>query len=218
MLVRSSKSAWKFVVLCCAIAFSGTLVARDARAQSTIKHPGDHPDYSIEIEPHLLAAFLLTRAGDGVGLGGRFTIPIVKNGFVSSINNNVGIGFGLDWAHYNGCYYYYYYDPRFGYDCPTFNTFIIPVVMQWNFFLAKRWSVFGEPGLAFEYGTFGSCPGYYVDNRGVVHNYPCPGAPSHFNFDPFVLFVGGRFHASDTVALTLRIGWPYFSFGVSFLP
>jgi hypothetical protein len=218
MLVRTSKSAWKCFLLCSVLAFSA-LAAKEARAQeSIIRQPGNHPNYGIEIEPHLLASFLLTRAGEGVGIGGRFTIPVVKNGFISSINNNVGIGFGLDWAHYNGCYYYYYYDPRFGYDCPSFNTFIIPVVMQWNFFLGRHWSVFGEPGLAFEYGTFGSCPGYYVDARGVVHNYPCPVAPNHFNFDPFVLFVGGRYHFSDGVALTMRIGWPYFSFGVSFMP
>jgi hypothetical protein len=217
MLVRTTKSAWKCFLLCAVIA-ALALTTRETRAQSTIRQPGAHPNYSVELEPHLLAAFFLTRAGDGVGLGGRFTIPIVKNGFVSSINNNVGIGFGLDWAHYNGCYYYYYYDPRFGYDCPSFNTFIIPVVMQWNFFLAKQWSVFAEPGLAFEYGTYGSCPGYYVDPRGNVHYYACPGAPNRFNVDPFVLFVGGRFHFSDGVALTARIGWPYFSIGVSFMP
>ena len=128
MLVRSSKSAWKYLATCCAIALMAALTAKEARAQeSIIKRPGDHPNYSIEIERHLLAALFLTRAGDGVGLGGRFTIPIVKNGFISSINNNVGIGFGLDWAHYNGCYYYY---SPFTYDCPTFNTFIIPVVMR----------------------------------------------------------------------------------------
>jgi hypothetical protein len=204
--------------LCAVIALSA-MMAKKARAEElVIRHPGDHPNYSVEIEPHLLAALLITRAGDGIGLGGRFTIPIVKNGFVSSINNNIGIGFGLDWAHYDGCYYYYYYAPGLGYDCPSFNTFIIPVVMQWNFFLSRHWSVFGEPGLAFEYGTFGSCPGFYVDNNGVRHNYPCPAAPNHFNFDPFVLFIGGRFHFTDSVSLTMRIGWPYFSAGISFFP
>jgi hypothetical protein len=216
MLVRTSKSAWKWFLLCVVLAFSAS-TTREARAQSTIRQPGAHPNYSVEIEPHLLAALFLTRAGEGVGLGGRFTIPIVKNGFVSTINNNVGIGFGLDWAHYNGCYYYYYRDPFF-YDCPSFNTFIIPVVMQWNFFLAKHWSVFAEPGMAFEYGTFGSCPGYYYDAAGRIHYYACGPGPNRFNWDPFVLFVGGRFHISDGVALTMRVGWPYFSFGVSFLP
>jgi hypothetical protein len=37
-------------------------------------------------------------------------------------------------------------------------------------------------------------------------------------FDPFVLFVGGRLHFSEGVSLTMRVGWPYFSIGVSFFP
>src|SRR5437868_2990599 len=102
MLIRTSKSASAYFLLCCALAIVA-VAEGEARAQeSIIRRPGDHSNYSLEIEPHLLAAFVFTRAGDGFGVGGRFTIPIVKNGFISSINNNVGIGFGLDWAHYNG--------------------------------------------------------------------------------------------------------------------
>jgi hypothetical protein len=218
MSVRTSKSPLTCLVSCCALC-AAILLATPAQAEeSIIRRPGDHPNYGFEVEPHLLAAFLLTRAGEGFGLGGRFTIPIVKNGFVSSINNSVGIGFGLDWAHYNGCYYYYYFDPAFGSACPSINTFVVPVVMQWNFFLSKHWSVFGEPGLALEYTSWGSCPGYYVDPQGRVHNYLCPIGPNHVTFDPFILFVGGRYQFSDGVALTMRVGWPYFSIGVSFFP
>ena len=60
--------------------------------------------------------------------------------------------------------------------------------MQWNFFLSKHWSVFGEPGFALEYATWGSCPGYYVDRNGNPHNYLCPNGPNHLTFDPFILF------------------------------
>src|SRR4051812_3706379 len=110
MVVRTSKSAFRALLLCCVLACAA-LVTKGARAEeSIIRRPGDHPAYSVEIEPHLLAAFLLTHAGagDGYGLGGRFSIPLMKNGFISSINNSVAIGFGLDWAHYSGCYYAYY--------------------------------------------------------------------------------------------------------------
>ena len=97
MLIATSKSvlrwlfAFSLLVVC-------LVVAGSARAEeSIIKHPGDHPNYSLEIEPHLGFAFFLPTAGStGVGVGGRFTIPVVKNGFVSTINNNVGVGFGLD--------------------------------------------------------------------------------------------------------------------------
>jgi hypothetical protein len=218
MPARSSKSPFALLLSSVAVLYV-LLTSTVARAdESIIRQPGAHRDYSVEIEPHLLASFLMTRAGEGVGAGVRFTIPVVKNGFIASINNNVGIGFGLDWAHYNGCYYYYYYDPLYGYDCPSLNTFVVPVVMQWNFFLAKHWSVFAEPGLALEYGTYGSCPGYYVDRQGNVHNYLCPNGPSHVTLDPVVMFIGGRFHINDTVSLTARLGWPYFSIGLSLFP
>jgi hypothetical protein len=71
--------------------------------------------------------------------------------------------------------------------------FYIPVVMQWNFWISRNWSVFGEPGAAFR----------IVD-------------PGSNHFDP-VAYVGGRWHFADFAALTLRVGYPDFSVGVSFL-
>jgi len=140
----------------------------------------------------------------------RFTIPIVKNGFVPSINNSVGIGFGLDWLHYNGCYYRSAFAPGF---CDNLDSFWVPVVMQWNFFLGTHWSVFGEPGLSIVYQNFGNYYGCFDGVRSV----PCAGGPNHVSLEP-VIFFGGRYHFSETAALTLRIGWPYASFGISFMP
>jgi hypothetical protein len=71
--------------------------------------------------------------------------------------------------------------------------YLIPVVMQWNFWLSRRWSVFGEPGMLLRYAE---------DDVGL---------------SPFVFYAGGRLHFSDNVALTLRIGYPTFSLGVSAL-
>jgi hypothetical protein len=68
----------------------------------------------------------------------------------------------------------------------------VPVVLQWNFWLSTHWSVFGEPGLAFGSG------GPY--NGGV--------------FPAF--FAGGRYHFTDRIALTIRIGYPDVAVGVSF--
>jgi hypothetical protein len=65
--------------------------------------------------------------------------------------------------------------------------------MQWNFWLSRRWSVFGEPGLLLR---------YVYDDLGV---------------SPFVVYGGGRLHFSENVALTLRVGYPTFSAGISFL-
>jgi len=192
---RRLQSAFRLLVSSAALVAIAFGVHAAHAEETIIKRPGDHPTYSVEI-------------------GGRFTIPIVKNGFVSSINNSVGIGFGLDWVHYNGCYRYFG-NPN---DCSNFDAFVLPVVMQWNFFLSTHWSVFGEPGLAIVYNNWGSCGGYYVDSRNNRVLYECGNAPSRIDLNPFVLFVGGRYHFSETTALTMRIGWPYFSIGVSFMP
>lgn len=95
-----------------------------------IKRPGAHPNYLLDIEPHGVLG-----SGDNtdfVGPGARFTLILVDNGFVKSINNNVGIGIGADLLHTKHA-----------------DVLFIPVVMQWNFFLSQNWSVFGEPGIAF---------------------------------------------------------------------
>ena len=75
----------------------------DARAESIIKNPGDHPTYSVELEPHGLLGWGHLYRGNGLGLGARLTIPIVQNGFVPKINNSVGISFGFAWLSYGSC-------------------------------------------------------------------------------------------------------------------
>ncbi len=182
-------------LLVSALSLPPLLGAASAAADDTIKHPGDHPHYAVEVEPHVLLGWG-NGWGDGIGVGGRFSIPIVDNGFVSTINNSVAIGFGLDVLWFNGCYY-----DRGGCSATGFD---FPVVMQWNFFVAQHWSVFGEPGLVVYHNSW-NCPGG-----------PCP---AYGNADTFLepaLFIGGRYHISDSVSLTMRLGFPSFSFGASF--
>ena len=136
---------------------------------STIKRPGAHPDYVFEAEPHaLIAPFDDFRPG----VGFRGTIELVDNGFISKINNTVGIGFGADWSK---------------------DHFRLPVVMQWNFWLSRNWSVFGEPGGLVDFGN---------GKKTSVHP---------------AIYAGGRFHFTDRITLTMRIGHPTASVGVSFL-
>ena len=177
-----------------------------ARAQSTIRSPGLRSHYSFEAEPHLLAAPFGSPGwsrGDGWGVGFRGTVELAPNAFIQTLNNSVGISFGMDWVHYPRSY------P--GSVCTRFtngpngtlvctevdggsgrSSFYLPVAMQWNFWLARRWSVFAEPGLL----------GYL--ERG------------EFSLEPISFYAGGRFHVSDKVSLTARIGYPTFSMGASF--
>ena len=127
-----------------------------AADESIIKNPGDHPDYRFEAEPHGLIGFAGPFDGGRAdfGAGFRGTIIIVDNGFVKTINNSVGIGFGGDIFFRNG-------------------TLFLPVVMQWNFWLTTHWSVFGEPGIGF---SPNARPG-----RGVIHPAFYIGGRYHFN-------------------------------------
>jgi hypothetical protein len=182
-----------------AAAFAVVFAANPARADDTVRHPGDHPAYTFEAEPHLLFGWDNVYAADGFGIGGRFAIPIVDNGFVPQINNSVAIGFGLDLIHYDSCWW--------GGDCSA-NYIHVPVVLQWNFYVAKRWSVFGEPGLVFFHGFIDDCPS---------SDKNCPNRPRETSLEP-ALYLGGRYYFDDKITLTMRIGFPSISIGVSFFP
>jgi len=187
-----------------ALAFAAaTLAPQIARADDTIKHPGDHPVYAWELEPHLLFGWDNIFPGNSYGIGGRFSIPIVENGFVPSINNSIAITFGVDFLHHSSnCFNVAGLD----YSCDA-NFLYFPVAMQWNFFVAQRWSVFGEPGLFIYHGFFDNvCP----------PNGLCAAYPNDTGIRP-ALYAGGRFHINDKITLTMRIGYPTFSVGVSWL-
>lgn len=157
-----------------ALAFAAPSALAD---QSRIKQPGAHPDYHFEAEPHFMFGVDPPgpTAGRGFGPGFRGTIELVDNGFISSINNTVGLGFGFDWIAFS----------------KKATSVWVPIVMQWNFWLSDNWSVFGEPGF-----------GFYLGNATGVRAVGAAGVRLHFN---------------DTIALTLRAGYPAFSVGLSFL-
>jgi hypothetical protein len=192
------------------------LVAPPALAQ--IKEPGAHPHYFLELEPH----FTVEWDGgpdyfgqDGIGLGARASIPLFHNGPISSINNSMAITFGFDWVH-------------FGYDqaraCRDFRgTFCaegdfsasalwVPVALQWNFFVHPSISVFGELGLALLHERWSWAR-------------PCPGMPgpvctyneSDTHFARLVFYPGARFMVSERIGITVRVGYPHLTAGVSFL-
>ncbi|PIE05387.1 MAG: hypothetical protein CSA75_05010, partial [Sorangium cellulosum] len=151
----------------------------------------------FEVEPHLVLGWVDPPGevdGDGYGLGVRGTYEIVDPGFIAGLNNTVGVGVGVDWVNYKS-------DPCYRDNGSVFcdgedhqNYLWVPIVLQWNFYLHDQWSVFGEPGTALRLN-----------------------GPDDGRIDPFVLYLGGRWHFSDAATLTMRVGYPAFSVGVSFL-
>ena len=83
--------------------------------------------------------------------------------------------------------------------------------MQWNFYVAQHWSVFGEPGLRHLPRLFRRLPEL---RRGVLSR---PSGFAETGIEP-ALFLGGRYHFNDAMSLTMRIGFPTLASGVSFFP
>jgi hypothetical protein len=202
-MANSSPTATRFFGP--ALAICALFVTGRAHADTLIiRHPGDHSRYAFEAEPHLLLGVIDppgVASGSGFGAGFRGTVVIVPNGFVPSINNSIGIGFGLDWVHYSHGRQHCTRDTLTSGVCnfddsESVNDVWFPAVMQWNFFLSRQWSVFGEPGVAIRYQ---SEPGTH-----------------QLNLDP-QFYLGGRWHFADQMTLTMRLGYPTFSVGVSFM-
>ncbi len=184
------------VSTCCALASAVAVLSMTstAAAETIIKNPNDHPDYRAELEPH--GDISVFHPGYGFyGRGGRYRSvgdPEFGAGFRASIEI-VDPGFIPKLNNTIAI--------TFGADftncqfCARGYGFSIytPVGMQWNFFLTHKWSAFADLGIA-------------PRTEGFYH---------HAYFD-FMGELGGRYHFNDKVALTMRVGYPFISVGVSF--
>jgi hypothetical protein len=193
-----------------AMALAGCFALFSGVAAAQIKEPGQHPMYMVELEPHLLVQYADRSSGNqGLGFGARASIPFVHNGPVPSINNNIGISFGADFAFFGGDEICRRRGVQFfAEDCSVWNLWL-PATAQWNFFLTPVVSVFGEVGIAFQHvrWSFG----------GLCDGGPCTASEANTDIEP-TAFAGGRFLVfSRRAGLTVRIGWPYLSVGAMML-
>jgi hypothetical protein len=194
-----------------AACFLGVAVALfvTASASAQIRSPRSHSHYGVELEPHLVVQWADEPYWNdtGIGVGLRASIPVLQDGPISTINNSLAVGFGLDWAHFDGC-------GPFNDLCDA-NDFWIPLVLQWNFFLTRAISIFGELGLALQYSKLdwaGDIPRNCARVNGVN---VCSNDVDDLDVE-LVLWLGARFALSDNVAFTLRLGTPSLLLGVSF--
>lgn len=195
-----------------------SIASSDASAATIIRDPNP-PRYKVEIEPKFNFGFIgaWDYGGNHYGPGVRFSIPVMSPGFIKKINNSVAITFGTDIVWHEGYKTYYRnwcggnracWDYYAGYNYGFWSVHL-PVAMQWNFFLTDKWSVFAEPGLTVRHAFYRD---YQCDPRFPDCNYTRSRWDAFFTF-----YAGGRFHFSEKVALTMRIGHPIeASVGVSF--
>ena len=189
----------------------GPISTANAREDVVIRSARAPMSYEVELEPHLVLGTAPPGQGQGsgVGAGVRANFVILPEGFIPKVNDSVAIGVGLDFGRYYGNWSVNGYQnqclhfesgPNGTQICTevtsnggTYTYVYIPVVMQWNFWLTRRFSAFGEPGVDF----------YYLGNHGVS------AVPA--------LYLGGRLQLSDRITLTGRIGYPTVAIGVSFM-
>ncbi len=187
------KTRTTYRLLAAGFVAAGAFVAATPNALAVdwvIKSPSQHPSYSAELEPHANFVLYGRRYGSrGIntrnpefGAGFRASIELMDPGFVKKINDTIAITFGVDITNCRYC-------RRLSDDYLIWS----PVALQWNFFLTRKWSVFGEVG-------------------GIIRG---EGLFNYIDIDPAV-WVGGRFHFNDNVALTIRAGYPFIGVGVSF--
>ena len=162
-----------------------------AQAQSvdiSRPHTGSRP---FQLDVHAGLAWW----GFGVASGVRFGIPLVENGFVTSINNAVYLNFGADFyfIRHRRSGGIEEYDPGFG----------IPVALHWEFYFNETWSAFAELGVNVWFH-----PAFFRGRDFFDNDYG--GAW-------FLAAIGGRLHINNVIALTVRVGSPYASFGITFL-
>jgi hypothetical protein len=152
--------------------------------------------YPFELEPHFTFGPENVYGNAGFGAGLRAGLPLLT-GHLGEVPDNLALSVGGDMVHYDNCFY--------SGDCGA-NYLLVPVAAQWNVFVARQFSVFGEAGLYMYKGWFAGCG---PDDVGCS-------TPSEFGVLPTIA-IGGRFHFADMAALTLRLGYPTTTIGVSFM-
>jgi hypothetical protein len=112
----------------------GLSLAAEARAQSTIR------DRSHHARPLDLSVLAGVPYPIGFGAGLRVGIPVAPNGFIGSINDAVFFEPGVQFIYWTDGH-----DDRAG--------ALIPLLLRWDFFVSRAWTIFGSAGVAFGFFT-----------------------------------------------------------------
>ncbi|MEM9189268.1 MAG: hypothetical protein AAGF12_08835 [Myxococcota bacterium] len=129
----------------------------------------------------------------GLGLGGSIEIPVVSDGVVSEVEDEMVLGIGGDFlfvhlGHHD-------HDHDHGHNDVVF---VGQLVWQWNFYVSDEWSVFPELGF-----------GLWFGNQAHRHHHHDEGNDDHSHvFAEFVGSLGARWHFGDNNALLMKLTWP----------
>src|SRR5439155_16854599 len=122
--------------------------------------------------PQMISGFVFLpyyTGGIGIGLGGRYTMPIIDQGWISQLNDSVELEFGAD-------VFYDSYPYAFGYSYSFFGLGV-PIEGRWTFHITDKFSAYGKvgAGIALYFGNSGcvNCGyslvnPYFTGNAGVL--------------------------------------------------
>jgi hypothetical protein len=193
-----TRTLWMTAMATGMVALAIPALASEARADGevTMQTLPEPTAYPWEIEPHLTFGPGNVYGNAGYGAGLRVGFPFAE-GHLGRLPQNLAFNFGGDLIHYDNCY--------FGNYCGA-NYLLVPAAAQWNVAIARPVTLFLEAGVFLYKGWFSGCA------PGDVGCSP----PSDFGLLPTLAF-GGRIHLSENVALTMRLGYPTTTLGVSFM-
>jgi hypothetical protein len=146
----------------------------DSPSEAMFRQSGALLDRSPQRRPMMLSFFLgvpynYSFYGFPFGLGARFMIPIVHDGFIAPVNDSFGIEFGADLFGVAGTRFY----PSLG----------IPVEVYWQFHFTKNFSAYAKVGAMLEVNFVGyacttvACRAYTpvwfqpIGNVGIIYKF-----------------------------------------------
>lgn len=141
--------------------------AADESSASAVRQSGGLLDRSSQSRDQMFSVFASPTwfLGFGIGVGARYTLPIVNEGFIPALNDSVELEFGGDasmggWAGY------------------SYTTFTPAAEARWTFHITDQFSAYGKLGLGWTFAfandsTFGSTYGvgwlYWMAGPGVLY-------------------------------------------------
>lgn len=136
-MIRGSLSAVAIAALLSTSAFaqeSGTTTTTTTSGDS-MRSPGGLYDATPHTRKSGVTIFGNLAWGSGLGLGGRFTLPLVADGFLAEINDSIELEFGGD----------FYFLGWFGY-----TSLDIPVEARWTFHILPNFSAYAKVAIGAE--------------------------------------------------------------------
>lgn len=185
----------KFILMAMVLTATPVLAQSDTPNESTWRRQGALLDRSPQKRSNMISLFVglpygYYYYGFPFGLGGRFLIPLVHDGFIPSINDSFSLEFGLDLSGASGFGRFY---PMLG----------IPVEVMWAFHLTQKFAVYAKVGAVLEINFVPYvCVGGFAC-RGVVSASPIGNLGLMYKF-------------SEKIAFRAEIGYPWIKVGLGF--